>query len=92
MFAPPKIDAALRVAGELRELARRGRLHELAGEAAREADALAVDVGAGVGEELERVGVVAEVDPDLLEDRVGVVLDQREALLGQDLERGRACG
>ena len=26
--------------------------------------------------------------PDLLEDRVGVLLDQREALLDEDLERG----
>ena len=38
-------------------------------------------------EELERVGGVAEVDPDLLEDRVGVLLERREALLGEDLER-----
>ncbi len=85
-------DAALGVAGDLGELARRGRLHELAADAAREADALAVDVCAGVAEELDRVGGVAEVDPDLLEDRVGVLLDHREALLGEDLDRGERAG
>ena len=85
-------DAALGVARDLRELAWRGRLHELAGQAAREADALAVDLRARAAEELERVGRVAEVDPDLLEDRVGVLLEQRQALVGENLERReRAC-
>ena len=43
---------------------------------AREADALALDVGAGVVEQAQRVGVAAELETDLLEDRVGVVLDE----------------
>ena len=59
---------------------------------AREADALALDVGAGVVEQPERLGVAAELDADLLEDRVGVVLDEREALLVEDLERGERAG
>ena len=40
----------------------------------------------------ERVLVAAELDADLLEDRVGVVLDDREALLAEDLERGQRAG
>ena len=59
---------------------------------AREADPLAVDVGAGLAEEAQRVGVAAELDADLLEDRVGVVLDEREALLAEDLERRQRAG
>ena len=89
---PADLDVALRVARVLGELARRGRLDDLAAHPAREADALAVDVGAGVAEQAERVGVAAELDADLLEDRVGVVLDEREALLAEDLERGELPG
>ena len=81
-------DAALRVPGELGELARRGRLHELSAHPAREADALAVDVRPGVAEEHERIGCVAEIDAHLREDRVGVLLEDREALLAENLERG----
>ena len=84
-------DTALRVPGELRELAGSGRLHELSAQPAREADALAVDVRPGVAEERERIGGVAEVDPDLREDRVGVLLEQREALLAERPRTGRAC-
>src|SRR5439155_2104507 len=53
----------------------------------REPDSLAVHVGAGVLEQAERVGQPAELEADLLEDRVGVVLDEREAFLAEDLER-----
>ena len=59
----------------------------LPGEPAREAHPLAVDVGAGVLEQLQRLGRVAELDPDLLEHGVGVLLDQRQVLLGEHLER-----
>ena len=63
------------------------RLDDRAAHPAREADPLAVDVGARLPQQPERVRVAAEVDADLLEDRVGVLLDQREALLAEDLER-----
>ena len=89
----PQVDGVRRVAGDLVELARRRRLDELAGET-RE--------GTGPArrrrrsrrrsEQLERVGRLAEVDADLLEDRVGVVLDRLEALLGQDLDRRQRAG
>ena len=83
-------DAALRVPGELGEFAGSGRLHELSADATREADALAVDVRPGVAEERERIGCVAEVDAHLREDRLGVLLEDREALLGEP-RTGRAC-
>ena len=89
---PADLDVPLRVARVLGELARRGRLDDLAAHPAREADPLAVDVGAGVAQQAEGVGVAAELEADLLEDRVGVVLDEREALLVEDLERGELPG
>ena len=81
------LDGVHRVAGDLREGRRGGRLHDAAGEPAREAHPLAVDVGAGVLEQLQRLGRVAELDPHLLEHGVGVLLDQRQVLLGEHLER-----
>jgi hypothetical protein len=78
-----------RPARVLVELARRGRLDQLAGEAAREPHALAFDLAAGLGEQLVRVRSLTEIDPDGLEDGVGVVLDRREALFVEDLERRR---
>ena len=68
------------------------RLDDLAAHPAREADAHAVDVGAGVVQQPQRLGVAAELDADLLEDRVGVVLDERQALLAEDLERRERAG
>ena len=89
---PADLDVARLVARVLGELPRRGRLDDLPAHAARETDALALDVGAGVAEQPKRVGVAAELETDLLEDRVGVVLDQREALLVEHLERGELAG
>ena len=45
-----------------------------------------------LAQEPQRVGVAAELEADLLEDRVGVALDDREALLAEDLERGHRPG
>ena len=84
--------AALRVAGVLDELVRGARLDDLPAHPAREPDALALDVRAGVAEQLERVGVAAELEADLLEDDVGVVLDEAQALLAQHLERRQRPG
>ena len=49
---------------------------------------------AGRAPRVRATGVVAELDADLLEERVRVLLDEREALLGEDLDRasGRASG
>ena len=55
---------------------------------AREADSLAVHGRARLAQQAQRVRIAAEVQADLLEDRVRVVLDEREALLVEDLERG----
>ena len=89
---PTEDDAALGVSRDLRELARRRRLHELTAHATREAHALAVDLGTCVAEELDRIGRVAEVDPDPLEDRVGVLLERRQALVGENLEWRERAG
>src|SRR5262249_59180393 len=50
-------------------------------------DALAVDARPCTGEEVERVGGAVELDPDLLEDALRVRLDERQPLLGEDLDR-----
>ncbi len=86
------LDVPLGVARVLGELARRARLDDRAAHPAREADALALDVGAGLAEQPERVRVAAELETDLLEDRVGVVLDERQALVAEDLERRERAG
>jgi hypothetical protein len=85
-------DIAHRVARVLRELARCGGLHQLAAHAARESHAFALHVGAGRLEQRQRLRVVAEVDADLLQDGVGVVLEQLEAVVAQHfVARDLAC-
>ena len=85
-------DAALGVAGALGEALRRAGLDQLAAHPALEADARALDVGAGRAEDLDRLGEVDDLDPDFLEERVGVVLDGLEALGGDDLDRWQLAG
>ena len=81
------LHAAGRVAAVLDVLARRRRLHDLTAHATREVHAGPVDVGARVGEHLQRGWVVADLDTHLVEDRLGVALDDLEALVADDLER-----
>ena len=88
MFLPPITTLRAGIARVLGELPRRGAAHDAAAHAAREVHALALDVGAGVLPDLERLGVVAEVDADLLENGVGIVLHQREPFLAQHLVVG----
>src|SRR5205823_2909433 len=77
---------------DLGELARCGRLDDLAGEPLRKAHALALDVRARIAEQPEGIRVAPELEPDLLEDRVGVLLDQRQTFVVEDLERSEgAC-
>ena len=86
------LDAAGRVAGTLGEDARGRGLDERAAHAAREADPLAFDVGAGGAEDLGRLGEVDDLDADLLEEGVGVGLDLLEALGRDDLDRRQLPG
>ena len=86
------LDVARRVPRVLGELAWRGRLDDRAAQPARETDPLPVDGRAGLTEDPQGIGVAAELEADLLEDRVGVVLDERQALLVEDLERGELAG
>src|SRR3546814_4770582 len=64
---------------------RRDGLAELAAEAAREAHALAVHVGAGLLEQRQRFGILAELDADLGPHRLRIALDQVEPLLREQL-------
>ena len=90
-IAAAHLDRSLGIACELREGSRRGR-HQVTREPAREAHPLTVDIGAGILEELERLRILAEVDPDLLEDRFRVLLDQRQPLIAEEVDRGNvAC-
>ena len=90
-IAAAHLDRSLGIACELREGGWGGR-HQVTREPAREAHPLAVDIGAGILEELERFRILAEIDPDLLEDRFRVLLDQRQPLIAEEVDRGNvAC-
>ncbi len=80
------LDRLRRVAGQLRELARRGGAQRL-DVAGIEVDGDAVDGGAGILEQLQRLGVVADLDADLGQQPIGLRLDQRQAFLAQQLVR-----
>src|SRR5581483_6620987 len=83
----PDPNAVGRVPRLLDELRRRARLHDAPAHPPREPNALALNVGAGLSQRGERLGIAAELDADALEDRVRVVLDQLEPLLGEHLDR-----
>jgi len=72
----------------LGEFARSRALHQRAAHAAREMHALALHVGARGFPDLQRLGVIAKIDADLLENGVGVLLHQRQAFFVQDLVVG----
>jgi hypothetical protein len=74
---------ALRVAGVLDELGRR-RPEQLAHQPLGKPHPLAADVGAGGLPHVERLGVVAELDADLLQHDLGIGLDQGQPLLAVD--------
>ena len=69
----------------LRELARRGGLHQAATQAAREAHPFALHVGAGCLEQFQRLGVVAKVNAGFFQDGVGVAFDDLQALFVEHL-------
>jgi hypothetical protein len=75
------------VAGMLRKVARRRGLDEGAGEAALEADALALDIGACAAEQLERLWIAAELHADFLQDRIGIALDELQAFFAEQAEQ-----
>ena len=77
-------DVALRIARVLHVARGRGGA-ELSREAARKAHPLALDVAARAAKEVERARKVAELDADLLEQRVGVALDDFEPFLAENL-------
>jgi hypothetical protein len=82
---------AVRVARVLNVLRRRGGA-ELTRQAARKAHPLALDVAAGVAKESKRPGKVAELDADLLQQRVGVAFDRLEAFFAQHIRERDLAG
>src|SRR4029077_8480566 len=71
------VHVALGVARMLDIFGRRGGAKR-ARKAAREAHARALDVAARPFQERERARMVAKLDADLLEKRLGIVLDERK--------------
>jgi len=54
--------------------------------------ALALDVGSGGFPNLDRLGVVAKIDADFLENGIGIVLEQRQPFFGENLVVGNLAG
>ena len=67
-------------------------MHDLPREPALEADALTLDVCPGVLQQDQRVGISAEIDTHLLQDRVRVVLDQLQPFVRKNLDRRKDSG
>ena len=78
-------DVVRGIARVLRELPRRRRLDQRSAHPAWKAHPFLAHVGARLPEQLQRLRVVAEVDADLLEDRVGVVFEQFQAVVTEHL-------
>jgi hypothetical protein len=79
-------DIAGGIAGMLGVGRRRGAA-EGAGEALGKADAATLTVGAGGREQSVRARIVAELDADFLQDRLGVGLDDGERLFTEEIGR-----
>ena len=82
---------ALRIAGVL-HVARWRRRAKLSREPARKAHPFALDVAARPAKKLKRAGKAAEFDADLLEQRVGVALDDLEPLGAQNFGQRDLAG
>ena len=64
---------------------RRRGLQKLAAKALGKMDALALHIGAGILPQRQRLGVVAELDADLLQHRVGIGFDERKPFFVEHL-------
>src|SRR5262249_23951922 len=80
------------VARVLREFPRRGVADDRAAHPAWKAHALALDIRAGILPQLQRLRIVAEGDADLLEEGVGIVLEQLEPLWAEHPVVGNLSG
>src|SRR5580704_997190 len=89
---PADDHAARRVACVLSEFARRAALNERTAHAARKAHALTLYIRPGSLPDRNCLGVVAKIDADLLENRIGIVLHQCETFLAQDFVIGNLAG
>src|ERR1700729_1891359 len=75
---------ARRIARVLSEFTRCAALNERTAHAARKTHALALYIRPGSLPDRNCLGVVAKIDADLLENRIGIVLHQCETFLAQD--------
>ena len=75
-----------RVAGVLRELRRCGRSDGLAAKTGLKTDPFVLHVAACLAEYLQNFGVVAELHPGVAQDRIGILFDQAQTFLAQDVE------
>ncbi|MNU66107.1 Methionine synthase [compost metagenome] len=85
------MNIALRVARMPGKFARRS-LQKFTAQALGEMHAAAADIGTGFGPEFQRFLVVAELDADLFEDRVGITLDQFQPLFVEDFVNADPAG
>src|SRR6185295_4157255 len=77
------------IARMLDVLSRRALLDDRARHPPREMDARAPHIGAGLFPQFEALVVAMEFDADLLENSVGIVLDDLQPLLAQYLDHRR---
>ena len=77
-----------RVARVLGIFGLRGSLDDGAAQPAREACGYAVDFGAALLEDIQRLGHVAKLDTGLFENCLGIILDQLQAFLVEYFEDG----
>ena len=81
-----------RVAGMLGEFTRGGGLNQLAAQTAWETNALTFDVGTRCAQDVQRLGIVAEVDTDFFQNGVSVALDDLQTLFVQHFKVGNFAG
>jgi len=72
-------------------------LNNGAAQAGRKSDSGAIDIGPGIFEKLQNLGVIEKVDAYFMEQAIGVVLDEFETLFIEDVEIGnlafdKRCG
>ncbi len=84
---PANLEVAGGIPRVLGETARRLGTYNFPAKAPGKADPLAVDLRPRSREPIQRAGKAPKVDPHLFEDGLGVGLDLREPVLGEDLKR-----
>ena len=53
---------------------------------------LAADIASGVAKDLKRLGILEKIDPDLLQNGLGIGLDDLRRFVAQDVDRRDLAG